>query len=75
MRKAKRGRLRRGKGKARKEDGKGGGEWEGAAGREREGWKGRRGVVAGKEKNDLGLRMICFILFFKSVRFGPVQSV
>jgi hypothetical protein len=75
MRKAKRGRLRRGKGKARKEDGKGGGEWEGTAGREREGWKGRRGVAAGKEKNDLGLRMICFILFFKSVRFGPVQSV
>jgi len=70
MRKAKRGRLRRGKGKARKEDGKGGGEWEGAAGRERE-----TGVAAGKEKNDLGLRMICFILFFKSVRFGPIQSV
>jgi hypothetical protein len=47
----------------------------------RGGWKGKgrlereTGVAAGKEKNDLGLRMICFILFFKSVRFGPIQSV
>jgi hypothetical protein len=32
-------------------------------------------VAAGKGENDLGLGMICFIPFFKSIQFNPVQSV
>jgi hypothetical protein len=34
-----------------------------------------RGVAAGKGKSDLELGMVLFIPFFKSIRFGPVQSV
>ena len=47
---------------------------------EGEGEKGKAGgggggLTAVKGENDLGLGIVLFILFFKSVRFGPVQSV
>ena len=51
------------------------GFWE----REGEGEKGKAGggggLTAVKGESDLGLRIVLFILFFKPVRFGPVQSV
>ena len=37
--------------------------------------EGEGGLTAVKGENDLGLGIVLFILFFKPVRFGPVQSV
>ena len=53
------------------------GLWEGE--RKEEGkWErleGEEGLTAVKGESDLGLGIVLFILFFKPVRFGPVQSV
>ena len=47
------------------------GEGEGEKGKAGEGG----GLTAVKGESDLGLGIVLFILFFKPVRFGPVQSV
>ena len=53
------------------------GFWE----RDGEGEKGKAGGGGGgrlttvKGENDLGLEIVLFTLFFKPVRFGPVQSI
>ena len=39
------------------------------------GGEGGGGLTAVKGESDLGLEIVLFILFFKPVRFGPVQSV
>jgi hypothetical protein len=69
------GRLAAGKGESKGESNLGflEGEVEGEKGKAGGGGGGRLTTVKGE--NDLGLEIVLFTLFFKPVRFGPVQSI
>ena len=51
------------------------GEGEGEKGKDGGGGGEGGGLTTVKGESDLGLGIVLFILFFKPVRFGPVQSV
>jgi hypothetical protein len=67
--------LAAGKGESKGESNLGFLKGEGEGEKGKAGGGGGGGLTAVKGENDLGLGIVLFILFFKPVRFGPVQSV